>query len=144
MYHYKTCGLENVYLKNGYTLKETPYGPAVSIDDIEGLHLAISRDLLRQKTPLTGRQFRFLRKEQDLTQAELAAILGVTEQTVAAWEKQKDSPVQEMVDISIRAYYLAHCQTNGILKQTFPARDEGQPEPVSFEHDDSGWLPLAA
>lgn len=144
MYHYKTCGLENIYLKTGYTLKETPYGRAVSIDDIEGLHLAIASDLLRQKTPLTGRQFRFLRKEQDLTQAELAAILGVTEQTVASWEKQKDTPVQMMADISIRAYYIAHCQTKGVSKQTFPAREEEKPEPMSFAHDDSGWLPLAA
>lgn len=142
MYHYKSCGLENIYLSNGYSVKDTPYGSAVSIEDIDGLHFAISRDILLQRAPLTGRQFRFLRKEQDLTQAEMASILGVTEQTVAAWEKQKDTPVQNMADICMRAYCLNNRQNMGI-RQTFPVREE-QPEPVSFEHDESGWIPQAA
>lgn len=144
MYHYKSCGLENIYLKNGYVLKETPYGPAVAIEDIEGLHTAISLDLLRQKTPLTGQQFRFLRKEQDLTQAELAAILGVTEQTVAVWEKQKQVPVSFMADICMRAYYIAHQQSTKGYAQTFPNKPEKAPLPVSFERAASGWLPIAA
>lgn len=143
MYQYSSCGLENVFLKNGYTIKETPYGPAVAIDDIEGLHRAIALDILRQRTPLTGQQFRFLRKEQDLTQAELAAILGVTEQTVAAWEKQKKDPVQMMADISMRAYYLAHLQNNR-QPQVFPSPAEPALDSISFEHNDNGWLPKAA
>lgn len=144
MYHYSSCGLENIYLKNGFTLKETPYGPAVSIDDIEGLHKAIARDLLRQKTPLNGQQFRFLRKEQDLTQAQLAAILGVSEQTVMAWEKQKSEPVQFMADISMRAYYLAHLQFNNGTAQVFPTQNENTEEAMAFVHDASGWMLKAA
>lgn len=143
MYQYSSCGLENVFLKNGYTIKETPYGPAVSIDDIEGLHRAIAHDILRQRTPLTGQQFRFLRKEQDLTQAEMAAILGVTEQTVAAWEKQKKEPVQVMTDISMRAYYLAHLQANR-PPQVFPSPSAKASDSLSFEHDATGWLPKVA
>jgi DNA-binding transcriptional regulator YiaG len=143
MYHYKSCGLENIYLKNGFTLKETPYGPAVSIEDIEGLHMAIAADLLGQNTPLTGAQFRFLRKEQDLTQAALAAILGVSEQTVAAWEKQKDAQVQHMADIAIRAYYLAHRQASS-CQQTFPVAQEAPPRQAEFSHEDDGWVAMAA
>lgn len=143
MYHYKTCGLENIYLKNGYTIRETPYGPGVSIEDIEGLHLAIASDLLRQKAPLTGAQFRFLRKEQDLTQAELGAILGVNEQTIAAWEKNKQAHVQFMADIAMRAYYLAHRQANHPT-QTFPAEQEEQPRQAEFAHQGDSWLAMAA
>ncbi|MFG5864450.1 helix-turn-helix domain-containing protein [Metapseudomonas sp. CR1201] len=143
MYQYSSCGLEYVFLKNGYTIKETPYGQAVSIDDIEGLHRAIALDIMRQKTPLTGQQFRFLRKEQDLTQAELAAILGVSEQTVAAWEKLKKEPVQMMADISMRAYYLAHMQVMR-LPQVFPSPAGQTLGSISFEHDANGWLPKAA
>jgi len=138
MYHYTSCGLDNVHLKNGYTLKETPYGPGVSIEDIESLHLAIAADLLRQKTPLTGAQFRFLRKEQDLTQAQMAAILGVTEQTVAAWEKQKRTHVQRMIDIAMRAYYIAHRQASQ-WRQTFPEAPEEPPRQAEFAHQDNGW-----
>jgi len=143
MYQYTGCGLENVFLKNGYTIKDTPYGKAISIDDIEGLHRAIALDILRQKTPMDGQQFRFLRKEQDLTQAELAAILGVSEQTVAAWEKQKKEPVQVMADISMRAYYMAHMQAQQ-AQQVFPSNAEKPVDAFSFEHDDTGWLPKAA
>lgn len=144
MYQYSTCGLENVFLKNGYTLKETPYGPGIAIDDIDGLHRAIAQDILRQKTPLTGQQFRFLRKEQDLTQAELAGILGVSEQTAAAWEKQKNTPVQFMADISMRAYYLAHLQISGLGAQVFPSQNEAPSSSHAFEHDPAGWLAKAA
>ena len=143
MYHYKSCGLDNVFLKNGFAIKQTPYGPAVAIEDIEGLHLAIASDLLRQKTPLTGAQFRFLRKEQDLTQAEMAAILGVSEQTVAAWEKLKDGHVQRMADIAMRAYYLAHRQATQ-PRQTFPEAPEEPPKAAEFAHEDDGWMAMAA
>lgn len=143
MYHYTSCGLDNVFLRNGFTRKETPYGAAVSIEDIEGLHLAIASDLLRQKTPLTGAQFRFLRKEQDLTQAEIGAILGVTEQTIACWEKQRDTHVQRMADIAMRAYYLAHRQAvQGAQK--FPVAPEEPPKHAEFSHADDGWYPQAA
>ena len=144
MYQYTGCGLENVFLKNGYTIKHSSFGRTVSIDDIQGLHCAIAMDILRQKTSMNGQQFRFLRKEQDLTQAELAAILGVTEQTVAAWEKQKREAVQTMADISMRAYYLAHVQALRSQQQVFPSPAEKPIDSFSFEHNDSGWLTKAA
>jgi hypothetical protein len=34
LYHYQECGLDNVYLANGYREVETPYGPAVSVEDV--------------------------------------------------------------------------------------------------------------
>jgi hypothetical protein len=36
MYHYTECGLRNVYLKNGYCLRNTAYGETVSIENIRG------------------------------------------------------------------------------------------------------------
>ena len=44
-YHYVECGLPNVWLRNGFEKKQTPYGEGVSISDIEGLHRCISRTL---------------------------------------------------------------------------------------------------
>jgi transcriptional regulator with XRE-family HTH domain len=40
-------------------------------------------------TPMTGEEFRFLRKQMDLTQSQLAERLDVDEQTVANYEKSK-------------------------------------------------------
>ncbi|MEN3157097.1 helix-turn-helix domain-containing protein [Alkalimonas sp. NCh-2] len=87
MFHYKSCGLENVYLVNGYIKKETPFGEAVSIEDIEGLHAKIAETIIRRESELSGREFRFLRKYLDLSQGSLGKLLGVTDQTIANYEK---------------------------------------------------------
>lgn len=41
VYHYRECGLGNVWLANGYDEHSTPYGEGVSIDDAEGLQKVI-------------------------------------------------------------------------------------------------------
>ena len=66
MYHYTECGLPDVTLKNGYEVKETSYGEAVSIHNLEGLHRAIGMHLATETPALTGNEIRFLRKELDL------------------------------------------------------------------------------
>ena len=38
MYHYTDCCLDNVWLINGYNLKNTSEGKIVDINDIDGLH----------------------------------------------------------------------------------------------------------
>lgn len=140
MYHYTSCGLDSVFLKDGFAIKQTPYGPAVAIEDVEGLHLAIARDLLRQKPPLTGAQFRFLRKEQDLIQAEMAAILGVSAPAVATWENLKGERVPRLTDITMRAYYLAHHPG----AKPYQIQPEAAPSGGAFTHGVDGWKVMAA
>ena len=41
MYHYTECYLDNVWLVNGYRLKNTSEGVFAEIDDIDGLHEAM-------------------------------------------------------------------------------------------------------
>ncbi len=38
MFHYTDCCLDNVWLINGYRLKNTSEGKFAEIDDIDGLH----------------------------------------------------------------------------------------------------------
>jgi putative transcriptional regulator len=94
MYHYRECGLPNVYLLNGYREIETPYGRGVSIEDVEGLHMAIAHALVEEKPSLTGPEARFIRKLLELTQTQLAALLGVEDQSVRRWEKLARVPKQ--------------------------------------------------
>jgi DNA-binding transcriptional regulator YiaG len=94
MYHYRECGLPNVYLVNGYREIETPYGRGVSIEDVEGLHIAIAQALVEEKPSLTGPEVRFIRKLLELTQTQLAALLGVEDQSVRRWEKLARVPKQ--------------------------------------------------
>lgn len=48
-YHYTECGLDNVYLLNGFEYVETPRGSGAMIKNWKGLHGAIGRHLVREK-----------------------------------------------------------------------------------------------
>lgn len=92
MYHYTLCGLDNVWLLNGYTLHETEFGDGVSFDDPEGLDKEIARHLIEYKPVLDGKEFRFLRKHLGLSQKRLSDFFGNDEQSVAIWEKNNKVP----------------------------------------------------
>lgn len=140
MYQYNGCGLEGIFLKNGYTVKETPYGRAVAIQNVEGLHMAIALDIARQHAPMNGQQFRFLRKEQDLTQEEAAAMFRVDVQTIANWEKKEGgkAAVPGPSDVAMRAYFSAYLHKN-FYKPEF-AIEANPEEPRSFELNEDGWI----
>jgi putative transcriptional regulator len=138
MYEYTGSGLEGIYLKNGYTIVESSYGKGVKIQDVEGLHRAIAVDIVKQKKPMTGHQFRFLRKEQDLVQEEAAALFRVDVQTIANWEKKGSEPVPGASDIAMRAWYSAYIHANyGPVKVDAGAKpDEGG----TFQHCKDQWI----
>lgn len=103
MYHYRECGLRNIWLANGYDEHDTPYGPGIAIHDVEGLHRAIARQMINKGGRLTGAELRFLRQDMGLSQARLASMLGNEAQTVALWEKRGGQP--KLADRFIRAIY---------------------------------------
>lgn len=142
MYEYTGCGLDGIFLKNGFTEVETSYGKGVTIEDLEGLHRAIAADILRQKTPMSGHQFRFLRKEQDLIQEEMAALLRVDVQTIANWEKKGVECVPGPSDVAMRAYYSAyiHAQFGPVLIEPCAKAEEG----AVFELNGDSWVEMAA
>lgn len=85
-FHYTGSGLSNVWLRNGFEVHYTPYGEGVAIHDVEGLHRAIGLFLANHRERLSGEEVRFLRKEMDLPQAQLAKLLEVSTDTVREWE----------------------------------------------------------
>lgn len=103
MYHYTDGGLRNVWLKNGYVEKDTPYGKAVSFHDLDGLAKAICRALSSRPGKLTGAEFRYIRSGLLLSQKSLGKLLGCTEQAVAKWEKSGKIP--KTADMIIRMMY---------------------------------------
>lgn len=104
MYHYLGCGLQNVYLQNGYELKQSPYGESVVIHDLEGLHDALGQMIVSSTVTLSGEEFRFLRIELELSQGTLGELLGCDEQSVARWEKGK-SKVNAPAERLLRRLY---------------------------------------
>ncbi|MEX3956706.1 transcriptional regulator [Trinickia symbiotica] len=144
MYHYTETGLQNVWLANGYHVRKTAYGKAVSIEDADGLHRAIGRALAR-KSYLTGAEFRFLRKELDLSQHRAADLLGTSEQTVALWEKRGKIP--KTADRMFRAIYLETVDGNVKLQELIERisnLDRHVDEKMIFQDTEEGWLPQAA
>ena len=103
-YHYVECGLPNIYLANGFTLTDTPYGKGVSITNVDGLHRCIAEALCEKPSPLTGAEFRFLRIELDFSQKLLAQILGCNDRNIRRLEAKEE--VQDLYSRLIRHIYL--------------------------------------
>lgn len=92
MHHYTESGLDNVWLKNGYTVRKTPYGKAVAVSDADALHEVLAVWLTRKEGRLTGKEFRYLRGMLCLSQLNAAGLLGVTEGAVSLWERTGKVP----------------------------------------------------
>ena len=106
-YHYTESGLDTVWLANGFRIVRSDRGESLVIEDIEGLHAAIGRSVVEEEKKLTGPEIRFLRTELLLSQNALSRLLGVTEQTVARWEKGK-VVIPTTSDATLRQLYLEH------------------------------------
>lgn len=103
--HYTASGLPNVWLLNGFHRETTPYGEGVRIEDIDGLHRTLAHALATAKSAFTGAELRFLRKYLHLSQAGLARLLGLSDQTVARWEKDQtpvDPSAERLVRVVVR------------------------------------------
>ena len=103
--HYPDCGLDDVYLLNGYEHEDTSYGKGITVQDIDGLRAAIARDLVSRKKVLNGKEVRFLRKQMDLTQSELGRLVGLDAQSVARWEKGQRVPKKGPAELLLRLMY---------------------------------------
>lgn len=143
MYHYKSCGLPNVWLKNGYTEHETAYGKGVAIEDLEGLHKAICRSIIEAPTKLTGAELRFLRKEMNLSQKRLGSLLGVEDQTVANWEKAEPT---SMAGRFVRVLAASHFGSDEVreLVEKLAELDRKEHETFYFEDSENGWFSAKA
>lgn len=107
MYHYTQCGLDNVWLLNGYHEEDLgEYGTTMVIEQADQLERVIALHLAKQDRPLTGQEFRFLRVMLDLSQTYIGRRLGKDYQSVARWESDIYKPVPRFADASIRARYL--------------------------------------
>ena len=76
------------------------------------MHRLIGETLANKKKDLLGREVRFLRQELLLSQATLAKLLGVTEQTVHRWETGK-ADIPKPAEAWVRSLYLAQFADDG-------------------------------
>lgn len=122
-YHYTMCGLDYVYLRNGYRTHETEYGQGISIERADGLDRMIALIIITSHSRLRGQEVRFLRSLIDFSQAEIAAELGVKRVTVARWEGATHTPIPGPADRVLRlkvAYQLFDLDVVGIIISLLP------------------------
>jgi putative transcriptional regulator len=116
MHHYIACGLDNIWLSNGYRHGESPYGPTIAVADIPGLHRAIAMAVVTKASVLNGAEIRFLRKHMSLSQESLATVIGIGVQSVALWEKGRGS-IPRPSEKLLRLIALGFCNGHATIRR---------------------------
>jgi DNA-binding transcriptional regulator YiaG len=140
-YHYKACGLDNIYLLNGYEPEDHDGERHIFVRNADELHKAIGRHIVTKRKGLTGQEIRFLRNTLEMTQSELASELGNNAQSIARWEKgQVDIPGD--AEKLLRVFFFARLASNDELEELrdlilgtlseLDEIDENEIEPANF------------
>ena len=140
--HYPDCGLDDVYLLNGYDVVEGVHGTGLTVNDTDGLRSAIARSLATRKKVLSGKEVRFLRKEMDLTQSELGRLVGLDAQSVARWEKEQVCAKKRPAELLLRVIYLAKAEKRLDVEALLTELDEldaPMNEKQVFKDTNEGW-----
>ena len=106
-YHYTECGLNNIYLENGFKITKNQDEEEVYIEDIHGLHKMIGISLIFKQGLLSGNEIKFIRHTIDFSQTALAHTLGVDYQTVLGWEKNKRK-ISKTADHYLKTIFFAY------------------------------------
>lgn len=117
MFHYVACGLDTVYLVNGYEEIDTLDGKGFQIEDIKGLHAAIGHEIISQPGGMNGDEFRFLRTELNLSRKALASLLGLSFETIKKKESG-ENPIGKLEDAVLRLLYAESRKETSRVKQS--------------------------
>jgi transcriptional regulator with XRE-family HTH domain len=129
-YHFKAAGLPNVYILNGFKLgPDKGYGETIQIVNLRGLMNAIGLHLLEKEDPMTGLEFRFLRKRLGYTQADLAQRMDLAELTISNYEKKDavDKLASEYLKFQYSLYGLSGRPTLTMIKGLLGDHDGHKP-----------------
>lgn len=106
-YHFVESGLPNVYLIGiDYRICPACKLQAADIPALDDLMVKIARAIVRQESPLSGLEIRFLRKRLRKKSVDFANILGVTAEHYSRLESvREDHNPSGSADKLIRVYY---------------------------------------
>jgi DNA-binding transcriptional regulator YiaG len=148
--HYTACGLDDVYLVNGFTREVVDGEEYITIENLDGLWKAIGLHLVTKKKLLAPKEIRFLREHMDYTQAEIGALLRVSDQTVARWEKGTTDAFDGPADFALRALFLASkcaqpeggellAKLKAMIEEMVHHDEQEDPAPTVFRHRRRDW-----
>jgi DNA-binding transcriptional regulator YiaG len=141
-YYYTESGLDSIYLVNGFEFVDSPRGRSVVIQDIDGLHDMIGTILINERKDLSGKELRFLRQEMAMSQDTLANLLGVSDQSIRNWEREKTAGITSTAQSVVRLLYQEHLGGNekikGSLKRIADLEEEIDHR-LTLEATNKGW-----
>jgi len=138
MYHYKESGLDNVFLENGYTIRQTPYGETIAIENVDRLHRLLASRLIQQRE-INGAELRFLRQEMGKTQAQLADLFQREEQTISLWERDRKRPISPLAGVILRLLYAEHIGQKPKIERTIRAQTRSKKKIVRLDRAAHRW-----
>lgn len=116
-YHYTACGLDYVYLQNGFKVRETKHGRAVAIENAQELHETIALAVIISPRSLRGQEVRFLRAQLGLSQDGLAKALRTRRGSVARWEGQPNKAISGTADAALRMFYALKADGHEVVER---------------------------
>lgn len=143
-YHYTECGLDDIYLVNGFTREEIDGDEIVSIHDIDALHVAIGLKIAAASPKLKPNEVKFLRKQLGLTQTQLAQKLKLEAQAVGRYERGEIDEIPGPVDLALRFTYVISVMPKEILEKLLHKINEHNeisacPEGHYFNYSEHEW-----
>ena len=142
---YLGCGLDNIWLASGYHTETIDGEETITVRDLDGLLRAIGQTLVKRKKLLTGKEVRFLRQQMDLTQSELARLVGCDAQQIARYEKGQNKmpgPADRLLRMLYREHLNDHCSTRDIL-EALDELDSRMDDRQVFTETEDGWKSAA-
>ncbi len=119
MYHYTECGLDNVWLENGFVERDTPYGKGIAVRNADDLHAQIAKSIAHGKKKVSGKELRFLRCLLGLSQDNFGKTAGVSEQAVSLWERTGKVP--KNADFIIKMLVMGKLEGNKTVTDALAA-----------------------
>jgi putative transcriptional regulator len=137
-YQYDLSGLSNVYLV-GITVRTCPNCKAETpvIPRIAELHRILAHALVHKPAPLTGKEVRFLRKQEGFPAQKFAALLAITPEHLSRFENGHTPTLGASTDRLARA--IATIVKDGeaareILLQMAEDLEKKPPRPSTTKH----------
>jgi putative zinc finger/helix-turn-helix YgiT family protein len=144
---YDACGLPGVTLLDVEVSRCGQCGEyEVAIPQIDDLHKAIARALIRKTSRMDAAEIRYLRKYLGWSGADFAAHMGVTPETVSRWERG----TEVIGPIADRALRLMVVTTDPVseypldMLTTITKESPAKAVRLGLKRDNEGWHAAAA
>ena len=140
-YHYRECGLSNVFIHGLQSFQDDEGDEVIQIPAINDLHREISRGIVGHRGGISPEELRFLRTEVGLTQSELAMLVHCDRQTIGRWERG-ETPIDQRAEVILRQHVvdvLGLEHEGGVAALARRSVPTAQTQPIEIEAANSGY-----